>query len=103
MGQRPDAEKAHVAFGPEGSYFARSPTGKTMAYGLPPDLQSLLQWQRPGTVASKIALGSDGSWVVIWANGSAHWDLNKQYPDLEQALLLGAQKGGLAVSPQELY
>lgn len=68
-----------ISIGPKGSYFARCGSSYT-SHALPKDLQSAIE--KDGSMPRSIALGMNGSWIVLWGDGTRSWDLRHVYPSL---------------------
>lgn len=77
-----DPEKVRqvsISIGPKGSYFARCGTAQT-SYALPKDLENSLE--ESNSYPINIALGKQGAWIVLFADGSRDWNLRHIYPTL---------------------
>ncbi|KAJ7667259.1 hypothetical protein B0H17DRAFT_1210339 [Mycena rosella] len=73
---------SRTVFGPGASYFSISPSGYSWQ-NLPPaleeDIHNCIKTRRPTTVA----LGVQGSYVVLYNDGTVTFDLRGQYPLVE--------------------
>ncbi|KAJ7083597.1 hypothetical protein B0H15DRAFT_850073 [Mycena belliarum] len=81
---------ARTVFGPGASYFSTSPSGyswQNLPLALEVDIQADLQTRRPTTVA----LGVQGSYVVLYDDGTVKFDLHDLYHMLESCLLDGEE------------
>ncbi|KAJ7105231.1 hypothetical protein C8R44DRAFT_858611 [Mycena epipterygia] len=82
--------KTHTVFGPGHSYFSTSPAGyswQNLTPALEEEIQHNIRTRRPTTVA----LGVDGTHVVLYEDGSVTANLRGQYP-LVEALIINAQE-----------
>ncbi|KAJ6582777.1 hypothetical protein B0H10DRAFT_2098329 [Mycena sp. CBHHK59/15] len=71
-----------TVFGPGGSYFSMSSTGyswQNIAPSLEADIHSCIKTRWPTTVA----LGAQGSYVVLYNDGTVTFDLRGQYPAVD--------------------
>ncbi|KAF7314055.1 hypothetical protein HMN09_00564300 [Mycena chlorophos] len=74
-----------TVFGPDSAYFSSSERGyawDSLPEALEDELQSELKVRRP----KSIALGVDGSWVVVYSDGTLGFDLRGAYPRVEAIL-----------------
>ncbi|KAJ6556801.1 hypothetical protein DFH09DRAFT_1317737 [Mycena vulgaris] len=81
---------SRTVFGPGGSYFSSSPSGyswQNLAPALEEDIHNSIRIRRPMTVA----LGVQGSYVVLYSDGTVTFDLRGQYP-LVEALIRNTQE-----------
>lgn len=77
-----DPEKVRhisLSIGPKGSYFACHGKAQT-SHALPKDLQKALEESDSHPVT--VALGKQGAWIVLFADGSRNWNLRHMYPTL---------------------
>lgn len=79
-----------VSIGPKGSYFARC--GEAwISHALPKDLQNALDRNKDKFTPIQVALGSHGSWIVVWSDGDVTWNLRSSYPGIgENKVLTGS-------------
>ena len=82
-----DVRTAVVVFGKGGSYFAR--TYRAMDwYGLPKGLDQILESGKNEKGREKkprtVAMGLEGTWAVVWEDGSCEYYLGALYPNLEE-------------------
>lgn len=86
-----------TVFGPNASFFSTSPSGfcwQNLPPGLEDNMQSCIRLRRPIC----IALGVEGTYVVVYSDGTTAFDLCGQYPLLQTIIMETApSKRGLAV------
>jgi hypothetical protein len=80
-----DIRTTSIALGPNGSYFAQDKNKMAWSNNLPDDLLKAIKG-RVNTDPRIVALGVDGSYVLVNKNGSGSWNLNGRYPDLQKKL-----------------
>ncbi|KAJ7759793.1 hypothetical protein DFH07DRAFT_1023393 [Mycena maculata] len=76
------AHTTRTAFGPGASYFSVSPSGyswQNIPSGLEEDIHNCMKIRRP----TSVALGVQGSYVVLYNDGTVTFDLRGHYPMLE--------------------
>ncbi|KAJ7767893.1 hypothetical protein DFH07DRAFT_1009278 [Mycena maculata] len=76
------AHTTRTAFGPGASYFSVSPSGyswQNIPSGLEDDIHNCMKIRRP----TSVALGVQGSYVVLYNDGTVTFDLRGHYPMLE--------------------
>ncbi|KAJ7494014.1 hypothetical protein FB451DRAFT_1164882 [Mycena latifolia] len=81
---------SRTVFGPGASYFSTAPSGyswQNLPPGLEDDMYNCMKLRRPSTVA----LGVQGSYVVVYDDGIVTFDLRSQYPLVEALLRDGAE------------
>ncbi|KAJ7362788.1 hypothetical protein DFH08DRAFT_326666 [Mycena albidolilacea] len=85
-----------TVFGPNASFFSTSPSGfcwQNLPPGLEDNMQSCIRLRRPTCVA----LGVEGTYVVVYSDGTTAFDLCGQYPLLQTIIMETApSKRGLA-------
>jgi hypothetical protein len=85
-----ELENTSVSIGPKGSYFARCGSN-WISHGLPKDLMTKLDRNKDKFTPIHVALGVQGSWIVLWSDGDLSYNLRNSYPLLgESKALLGA-------------
>ena len=91
--------RSSVTFGPECSYYARSPQAARW-HDLPSDLDKEIRGKKihgDDGAPDSVALGKDGAWAAVWPDGTCTWNLVKDYVSVHNALRANEQKG-IAVS-----
>ena len=78
-------KKVSITIGPGGSYFARCGHSWT-SHNLPTGLKEALDSDSSTPVV--VALGVDGAWIVLFADGTRSWDLKYKYPTLSKTSIM---------------
>lgn len=68
-----------LTIGPRGNYFAQHGSAQ-LSHALPKDLEKALEKSKSKPMT--VALGTKGSWIVLFEDGSGRWDLRSSYPSL---------------------
>ncbi|KAJ7234504.1 hypothetical protein B0H12DRAFT_1142734 [Mycena haematopus] len=74
-----------TVFGPNGSFFSMSPSGfcwQNLPADLEDDMHSCMKLRRP----TSVALGVQGSYIVLYNDGTIVFDLRGQYPLVESMI-----------------
>ncbi|KAJ7826271.1 hypothetical protein B0H14DRAFT_2595893 [Mycena olivaceomarginata] len=77
---------AGTVFGPNSSFFSMSPSGFCWQ-NLPPELEDNIQNRIKARPPTCVALGVEGTYFVVYSDGTTSFDLRGQYPRLDTLIM----------------